>query len=79
MKRRRREEGSAVLSQMHQRRLLTRLLAVWRKDVKESLQTQAFFDQQREREAEGEGWTWPEGSDPISLMDRNISIKVHST
>ena len=40
------------------------------------LQTRAFFDQQREREAEGDGWTWPEGNDPISIMDRTISLKV---
>ena len=43
------------------------------------LQTRAFFDQQREREAEGDGWTWPEGNDPISIMDRTISLKVSHT
>ena len=39
-------------------------------------QTRDFFEQQREREAEGDGWTWPEGSDPISLLDKSISLKV---
>ena len=79
MKRSRRQQGYGVLSRMHQRRLLSRLMAAWRKDVRETLQTRAFFDQQKEREAEGDSWTWPEGNDPISLMDRPISLKVSTT
>ena len=76
MKRFRRHKASEVLSRMHQRRLLGPLLAFLRRDTVDCLQTRAFFDQQKEREAEGEGWTWPEGRDHLSLMDRAISLKV---
>lgn len=63
---------------MHQLYVKGRLLAVWLKDAREMKQTRTFFEQQQEMEAEGSGWTWPEGNDPIALMDRSITIKVWS-
>ena len=50
---------------------------MWRRVSREVKQTRDFFEQQREMEAmEGGGWTWPEGNDPISLMERAVNIKV---
>ena len=61
---------------MHQKRLMGILLDAWLKDAIEMKQTRVFFDQRREREAEGKEWTWAEGEDPISLMDRSVTLKV---
>jgi F-box/leucine-rich repeat protein 13 len=78
-KRFRRLQACRLLTRMHQRRLLWRLLIVWRRVSREVKQTRDFFEQQREMEAmEGGGWTWPEGNDPISLMERAVNIKIFS-
>ena len=78
MKQRHRVQACHVLLHMHQRRQLGRMLSAWRRDAREMGQTRAFFEQQKEREAEGGGWTWPEGHDYVSRIDRTVQLKVYS-
>lgn len=61
---------------MYQLYVKGRLLTVWLNDAREMKKTRTFFEQQQEMEAEGRGWTWPEGNDPISLMDQSVTFKV---
>lgn len=72
------QQAYDVLCLMHQRRLLRRVMTAWRKDAREMAQTKAFFEQQKERETEGGEWTWPERNDPVSLMDKSVTLKVNT-
>lgn len=61
---------------MYQLYVKGRLMTAWLNDAREMKKTRTFFEQQKEMEAEGIGWTWPEGNDPISLMDQSVTFKV---
>lgn len=55
------------------------LFHAWLDDYKESRRAKHWFNREAGPEGEGEDeseWCWPEGEDHISLLPREIAIKV---
>lgn len=59
--------------------MLKMLFYAWLEDYKESRKAKHWFNREAGIEGEGEDendWYWPEGNDPISLLPRDIAVKV---
>lgn len=60
--------------------MLKTLFYAWLEDYKESRRAKRWFNREAGRDGEGEDaeseWYWEEGEDPISLLPREIALKV---
>ncbi len=61
--------------------MLHLLFHAWLSDYKESRRARRWFNREAGPEGKDGGteeeWYWSEGEDPISLLAREISVKVH--
>lgn len=59
--------------------MLKQLFHAWLDDYKESRRARRWFNRETGQEGEGEDnqeWYWEKGKDPISLLPRDIAVKV---
>lgn len=78
LKSERRSKGIAILLRLVQLYAKNKLFTAWHSDTIESRKAHLFFQNRGRGEGEGEedNWCWPEGEDPLSLLPRDVSIKV---
>ena len=61
--------------------MLRTLFSAWLEDYKVTRRARRWFREQGGGEGEDseeeKDWYWPEGDDPLSLMPRNIAVKVY--
>ena len=77
-----RRAASNKLHKVGERFMLKILFYAWLEDYKESRKAKHWFNREAGMEGEGEDendWYWPEGNDPISLLPREIAVKVKCT
>ena len=60
--------------------MIKQVFFAWLDDFKESRRARIWFNKREVGEGEGEGaedeWYWEEGEDPVSLLHRDIAVRV---
>lgn len=78
-KNQRRLAASSKLHSVGEMFMLKMVFYAWLEDYKESRRAKRWFNREAGPEGEGEDesdWYWSEGEDPVSLLPREIAVKV---